>query len=246
MNAFYKRRLEQARASVSAEPDTRFATPDAEQQVERTSAGLMRPRVRPQQESQSMAKGLGMALMSSIRPEARRESGAPSSSPRPEPRYATEFEGTYEPQGDLREDEDFINAIEELADRRGISTSELYKVIQGESGFNPRAQNASGATGLFQFMPATARELGTSIERIKEMSPREQVELYDRYLERWDYNSNNRLGIMQAAPAFANREEDAVIYARGSAAWEQNPGWRERGDGDITVRSINNYYARQG
>jgi len=170
---------------------------------------------------------------------------APEDSLRPEARYATEFEGTYSPSGPLKSDPEFVASVEKLAEKRGISTSEIYKIIQGESGFKPTAQNKSGATGLFQLMPASAKELGYSTSDIKKMSPSQQVDLYDKYLDRWSYSNKNRLGIMQAAPAFANREPEAIIYGKSTAAWKQNPGWREKGDGPITVRSINSYYARQ-
>lgn len=243
----YKAQLDRAR-KATLDQKSAYAAPEASERVDEAVEGLMRPRARPQPETASAAGGLGMALMQSMRPQARPEDTAekaPSTSPRPEPRYETDFRGTVEPTGDLADDSSFTAAIEDLAERRGISTSELYKVIQGESGFNPRAQNASGATGLFQFMPGTARELGVSTSEIRNMTPTEQVALYDEYLERWDYSSSNRLGIMQAAPAFANREPEAVIYEQGSAAWRQNPGWRELDDGPITVRSINSYYARQ-
>jgi hypothetical protein len=119
-------------------------------------------------------------------------------------------------------------------------------VIQGESGFNPTAMNEnSRATGLFQFIPSAAETLGTSVEEIRGMPPAEQVRLYEKYLDTYNYDGSNRLGIMQAAPAYADKDQDAVIYDVGSAAWEQNPGWRELNDGPITVRSINTYYARQ-
>ena len=243
----YKAQLDRAR-KASLDQKSAYAAPEASDRVDEAVEGLMRPRSRPTPESQSAGVGLGMALMQSMRPQARPEDTAekaPSTSPRPQPRYETDFRGTMGPTGDLADDSSFTAAIEDLAERRGISPSELYKIIQGESGFNPRAQNASGATGLFQFMPGTARELGVSTSEIRNMAPTEQVALYDEYLERWDYSSSNRLGIMQAAPAFANREPEAVIYEQGSAAWRQNPGWRELDDGPITVRSINSYYARQ-
>lgn len=164
---------------------------------------------------------------------------------RPEPRYETEFRGSATPPAELRANEEFTSAIENLATKYSISTDELYSVIQGESAFDMLAQNPSGATGLFQFMPTTAEELGTSTDAILGMSAVEQVGLYDKYLERWNYTGENRLGIMQAAPAYASRSPDAVIYAKGTAAWSQNPGWRSLGGGDITVQSINSYYAKQ-
>lgn len=142
------------------------------------------------------------------------------------------------------EDPSFIQAVEDLSAKYNIDPSEVYKVIQGESSFNPRAKNPSGATGLFQFMPATARELGTTTDAILSMTPTEQVALYDKYLSRWKYDGSNRLGVMQAAPAYASRGPEEVIYPVGSPAWKQNPGWRSSGNGPITVRSINAYYER--
>lgn len=171
--------------------------------------------------------------------------GALSLEPRPTARYEQEFRGEVTPPADFKDDPEFTSAVSELANKYGIREAEVYAVIQGESGFNPQARNPSGATGLFQFMPSTAEELGVSTEQIMGMSPVEQVKLYDKYLQRWNYSGENRLGIMQAAPAFASKGADEVIYAKGSAAWDQNPGWRELNDGPITVRSINNYYAKR-
>tara|TARA_R110000803_G_scaffold130034_1_gene197397 strand:+ start:158 stop:907 length:750 start_codon:yes stop_codon:yes gene_type:complete len=243
----YKDSLERARKAV-LDSRSKFAAPTAQETKEASVEGLMRPRARPEQtEAQgSTATGVGQALMEALTPEAPTESSsAPKTSPRPEARYETEFKGVVAVPGSLSEDAEFTQRIEALADKRGISSSELYKVIQGESGGNPTAQNKSGATGLFQFMPATARELGTTTAAVKAMSPSEQVDLYDKYLERWNYSGSNRLGIMQAAPAFANSSPDTVVYGKNSAAWKQNPGWRELNGGDITVRSINSYYAKQ-
>jgi hypothetical protein len=145
----------------------------------------------------------------------------------------------------VKKDPEFRKEVQRLTKKYGISELELYKVIQGESSFNPKAQNPSGATGLFQFMPATAAELGWTTEEIKEMAPAEQLKVYDQYLERWNYDGSNALGIMQGAPAFASASDDTVVYRKGSAAWKQNPGWRPSDGGDITVGSMNAYYNRK-
>ena len=248
----YRANLEAARKALLDRTGSTYAGPTAKQQLEQQKEGLMRPKSRPAPEmSGGLAEGVGLALMEAMQPAVeetavKEEEEGLKSSLRPEPRYATEFKGTYKPSGDLASDSEFTASIEKLAKKRGISTSELYKVIQGESSFNPTARNKSGATGLFQIMPDSAKELGVSTGQILKMTPAQQVDLYDKYLGRWDYSSKNRLGIMQAAPAFANREPEAVIYSKGSKAWDQNPGWRELNDGPITVRSINSYYARQG
>ena len=128
--------------------------------------------------------------------------------------------------------------------KHGFSRTQMYQIIDGESNFKPDATNPSGATGLFQFMPDTANELGYTTSQIKSMDPPAQLKVYDEYLTRWKYNSSNHLGLMQAAPARAGSSPNTTVYRTGSAAWVQNPGWRPTSGGDITVQSINNYYDR--
>ena len=150
------------------------------------------------------------------------------------------------PPSELENDAAFQRKLDEMIDKYpGLTREEIYQIIQGESGFDTRAVNPSGATGLFQFMPTTARELGYTPAQIQNMTAAEQLEVYDQYLDRWNYTGSNHLGIMQAAPAYAGRSGSSVIYARGTPAWNQNPGWRPPGGGDITVDSINNYYRGQ-
>jgi hypothetical protein len=146
----------------------------------------------------------------------------------------------------LDEDPAFQEKLDEMIRKYpGLTKDEIYRVIQGESGFDSAIVNRStGATGLFQFIPSTANELGYTTAQIQSMTPAQQLAVYDRYLSRWNYQGG-QLGIMQAAPAFANRSPDTEVYSRGSRAWSLNPGWRGP-DGRITVQSINDYYSRQG
>jgi hypothetical protein len=125
----------------------------------------------------------------------------------------------------------------------GLDRAQLYDIINGESNFNPQARNGNtDASGLFQFMPVPASEIGYNVDQIAQMSPVQQLNVYDEYLDRWNYNGDNHLGMMQAAPAYASRSAGSVIYPVGSAAHRQNPGWRPANGGHITVQSINDYY----
>ena len=128
----------------------------------------------------------------------------------------------------------------------GLSRDDIYRVIQGESNFNPGVVNSIGAAGFFQFTPTAAGELGYTTSQIASMTPAQQLEVYDKYLDRWNYNPANSLGIMQGAPAYANASGSAIVYDVGSAAWRQNPGWRPSDNGPITVASMNAYYNKQG
>lgn len=52
--------------------------------------------------------------------------------------------------------------IAEAADTYGIPEKMIKAVIQQESNFNTKATNSSGAAGLMQLMPATAKSLGVT------------------------------------------------------------------------------------
>jgi len=153
--------------------------------------------------------------------------------------------GDYTSKEELENDVDFTDKLKEMLDKYpGLTKDELYRVIQGESNFNSNALNSdSGATGLFQFIPGTAEFLGYSTGDIQNMNPAQQLGVYDEYLTKFDYRGGD-LGIMQAAPAYANKPLSYEVYAYGTKAWEQNRGWRDD-EGRITVGSINNYYSQQ-
>lgn len=150
---------------------------------------------------------------------------------------------------ELENDPEFQAEMDEILTRYpNLTKDDIYRVMQGESGFNLEAYNSnSGATGLFQFIPTTANELGYTTDQIQNMSAAEQLSVYGEYLDRWDYGSGAQsgLGIMQAAPAYANKPGNFEVYRPGSKAYTQNPGW-VGSDGRITVDSINSYYNRQG
>ena len=75
--------------------------------------------------------------------------------------------------------------IVDVADVVDADPYTLANLINLESGGDPRAVNGvTGATGLIQFIPSTARSLGTSTAAIAQMSALQQMDLVERYLER--------------------------------------------------------------
>lgn len=79
--------------------------------------------------------------------------------------------------------DDLWQSIQQVAGNIGADPYQLAEVINFESnGFNPQAVNPySGASGLIQFMPFTAAELGTTVESIRRMGALEQMPLVERY-----------------------------------------------------------------
>jgi len=175
----------------------------------------------------------------------------------------------------LENDAEFQAKYEEMKKKypgANFTKQKLYKIIKGESSYKLDARNrywskkeqkfvGTDASGLFQFTPVALKDLnnpqrnrfttGTlsnpqyTLEGIRNMSAVEQLEVYDEYLTLHRYNGNNELGMMQAAPSLANKSGNDIVYRVGTDSWNKNPGWRPSGGGNITVDSINRYYATQ-
>ena len=82
--------------------------------------------------------------------------------------------------------EDFINEVIRYSNQLGIDPNCLMAVMYFESAgsFSPSIQNPyTNATGLIQFMPSTAYNLGTSVESLKQMTAVEQLYYVYKYYQ---------------------------------------------------------------
>lgn len=80
---------------------------------------------------------------------------------------------------------EFTAKVTDISKKLGINPNSLMLTMYIETAktFNPAIQNKkSRATGLIQFMPATARNLGTTVDALKEMSALEQLDYVYKYL----------------------------------------------------------------
>lgn len=78
-----------------------------------------------------------------------------------------------------------IQKLQELCDKYGIPLEWMANLMNLESGltFNPAVKNpSSGATGLIQFMPSTARGLNTTTDALSKLSFQEQLVYVDKFL----------------------------------------------------------------
>lgn len=104
--------------------------------------------------------------------------------------------------------------------------------------FDPGIKNfaGSGATGLIQFMPATARGLGTDVDELAEMTPVEQLRFVEKYFapyaRRIHSLSDMYLAILY--PRYVGSPAETVMFFDGSTAYRQNSGLDANDDGKIT------------
>jgi len=80
------------------------------------------------------------------------------------------------------ERKNFREKLIDISNKLNIDPNWLMVVMNSESGLNPQAVNKlGGATGLIQFMPDTARNLGTTTEALKNMTATQQLNYVYRY-----------------------------------------------------------------
>lgn len=86
--------------------------------------------------------------------------------------------------------------LQMVADKLGVPSSDLYNLIQFESGWNPKASSSlSSAKGLIQFTNGTAKDLGfkDSSDLIKKAPTiSDQLTLVERYLMQYAPFSNTQ------------------------------------------------------
>ena len=120
----------------------------------------------------------------------------------------------------------------------------LMACIAFETGrtFSPSVKNAagSGATGLIQFMPTTAKGLKTSTAELAAMSFEEQMSYVERYFKPYASKVKTIEDLYFAIfmPKYIGANLDSVVFNQGTIAYTQNSGFDSSKKGYITVGDI--------
>lgn len=139
---------------------------------------------------------------------------------------------------------DFIAGVRDISQKLGIVPEWLMQVFMNESSMNHRAVNPiTKATGLIQFMPATAANLGTSIEALKTMSNVQQLFYVQKYLQpyRGKINSYQDLYFAIFFPLAINKADNWILQTSSLAASkiaQQNATYDLNKDGILTVAEV--------
>jgi AraC-like DNA-binding protein len=150
------------------------------------------------------------------------------------------------------QDPDFKTKLEKVASALGVKSSDLMAIFKQESGVNPHIQNStSGATGLIQFMPDTARRLGTTTDELKQMDGVQQLDYVYKYFKMTGVG-NGTLGDLYMAvfmPKYIGYDDDYVLGKLGATGfsgkvYDQNKGLDRNKDGAITVADVKQSVSR--
>ena len=145
---------------------------------------------------------------------------------------------------------DFGKKLIEVANNLGINPDWLMLVFYIETGasvskeISHKARNGkTNATGLIQFMPATARGLGTTVDKLREMSNIEQLDYVEKYLRPYKGKMKSLVDCYLAVffPAAIGKPSNWVLETKSLLAAtvaRYNPLYDTNKDGKITVGEI--------
>lgn len=146
----------------------------------------------------------------------------------------------------LSGDQEFVGALNTTAKNLGLPANWMLGLINFESGGKADAvAPETNATGLIQFMPATAEGLGTSVEELARMTPTQQMEYVERYLRPYADRIKRPEDLYMAVffPHAIGKPDDFVLGSDGTGPSpekiaEQNPVFDSDGDGQVTAGDV--------
>lgn len=144
------------------------------------------------------------------------------------------------------QDPDFKAKLEKVAQKLGTTSHALLAVMKQESGVNPQAVNPhSNARGLIQFMPDTARRLGTTVDEIYNMDAVQQLDYVYKYYSMTGVGDGSVGDLYMATfmPKYIGYPDSHVLGRSGDhgfsgKVYAQNAGLDRNKDGTITVGDV--------
>ncbi len=145
----------------------------------------------------------------------------------------------------------FERKVRMVSENLGVAPEWLMSVMYSESKFDAKVTNhkGSGAVGLIQWMPATAKDLGTSSQELGRLSHIKQLDYVYKYLDRvrkkyGDYESITDLYLAILYPKALEGDYCYTLYAHPSKMYTQNSLLDENKDKRVTVKDIDSRMKR--
>ena len=133
----------------------------------------------------------------------------------------------------------FRKKVMKISANLACDPSHLMAAMAFETGesFTPDVVNkTSGATGLIQFMPSTAKGLGTTTAKLARMSAVKQLDFVEKYLQPFKGKMNSLSDVYMTIlwPRAVGKPDAYVIFKPNTQEYEQNKGLDANKDGEVT------------
>jgi peptidoglycan hydrolase-like protein with peptidoglycan-binding domain len=141
---------------------------------------------------------------------------------------------------------EFVKDVHAMAARLGVKPEWILAVMKNESGMDTSIRNKNGgATGLIQFMPATAKALGTSTDALAKMSATEQLKYVEKFYAPFKskLKSGTDLYLATFWPAAVGKADGYKIG--GAEVARVNPAFDLNKNGQITAGEFRDYYQKR-
>ena len=145
----------------------------------------------------------------------------------------------------------FERKVRKVSNKLSIPPEWLMAVMHSESRFDASVANqkGSGATGLIQWMPATAKEFKVTTKKLRNMNHVDQLDYVYAYLNakrnaHKQYETLTDLYLAILYPRAIGEEYCYTLYAQPSKAYTMNIGLDKDKDGRVTVQDIDKHLRR--
>jgi hypothetical protein len=116
----------------------------------------------------------------------------------------------------------FKSRVEKFATEYNTTADQFYRVMYAESRILPDAYNKDGgASGLIQFMPSTAKGLGTTTDYIRSLSATQQMDWVEKYFRKAGLRKGATVYDMYALvffPIIVGKSDDWIIQTKKLSA----------------------------
>ena len=120
----------------------------------------------------------------------------------------------------------------------------LLAVMNSESGLKANAKNPNGgATGLIQFMPSTAKMLGTTTDELARMTPTQQLDYVEKFFNTIKKQAGMEGKQLSGADLYSlvflpGRANRSVLTQSGENYYSANKGLDLDKNGDISKADL--------
>lgn len=156
------------------------------------------------------------------------------------------------------DDGEFINKTLGIASQLNCDYVDLFACMSFETGgtFDPSLRNRIGATGLIQFIPSTARSLGTTTDALGALTRTQQMDWVLKYFQAGPISKLKKVTIEDLYmailwPVAVGKPLDYRLFEAGTKAYQQNPldignkGYVTKADAATKVKAHVNYVKNQ-